>query len=905
MSTQVTSIFNQKMYWREMAKIPTMETTILLDYKRSNIWSDNYDQVCLEINGEEYKRLCELVKESDLKLFITLTSIVTLVLHKHTMNKYIAVGIPTYPIRADKVPSILPVNIGIEEMDSFKTLLVNMRNLICGAYSNNELSFDEIMELFDITKETNRCPMIDVIVGLTNLHGEINIPHHKNDIGFIFHKCDNCVTLSLEYNASLYKKSTIENLKNHFKFALTTVMDNLENTIEKISLLSLNEKAKIFTFNNTQKNFSITVSTIRLFEQQVKANPNAIAVEHRGDTLTYYQLNQESNRLARLLYDLNVEKGQYVAILEERGINFLIAMLAVLKTGAAFVPIDSMYPKDRIDYVLNNSQVSKIITSSLFIQEIDINKSQLTTIICLDNPIDETLNLFIEQNHHITICKKDQYMCMPNDNLDVPISLSDPIYMMYTSGSTGLPKGAINRHDGVLNHIYAELDMINLHGPINFLQSAPTSTDISIWQFLTGILLGGQTTIIDYHDFCSINILLSFLEHRAITIMEVVPSFMNAMIHYLSQLPIEKRRLTNLKCLIVTGEVVSVDMINSWLKLFPDIPVANAYGPTEASDDITQYMIRKPLSDNMMRVPIGKPLANLNIYIFDSKMNLLPMGVPGEIGVSGIGVGNGYWENKTLTDKAFVPNCFAKERGDIIYKTGDIGRWLPDGNIEIIGRKDDQVKIRGYRIELDEIKCRLLEYEGISEVVLIAKENEKGDKYICAYIVANSNTQNTKINQQDIKKWLKDKLPIHMIPQHIIEVDKIPLLLNGKIDKKNLPEPVRNKKLIPPETNVQKKLISIWSSVLAIEEKYIGIDSNFFDLGGTSISTIEVKSRIKQKFSLDISIVDLFRYVSIRELATVMAQEDTPSSIITETILQDSVDTIDETLHLLEAIGDE
>ncbi|MEH1828478.1 MAG: non-ribosomal peptide synthetase [Nostoc sp.] len=611
---------------------------------------------------------------------------------------------------------------------------------------------------------------------------------------------------------------------------------------------------------------STQLSRHKLFEKQVSQTPNNIAVFHEGTQLTYQELNQKANQLAELLRKLGVKRGEFVGIFKDRDINFLIAILAIYKAGGAYVPIDSTYPQNRIQYMLSNSEVRFVLTDySLLniLQSLVEDCSKLSSIVCLDDMITEKAQ-FANQTG-LKIYKKSDFAQLPNDNVEHINDACDPAYMLYTSGSTGLPKGAIVRHDGAINHIYAQFDELELTQEFCFLQSAPSSTDISVWQFLAPLLIGGKTVIVNIETVAIPDKLFEVLKSQKITTVELVPALFGGLLEYTSQLPSHERQLPDLKWMMVVGETVSVSWVNKWLHLYPEIKIVNAYGPTEAADDISQFIVNKPLPENQRTVPIGKPLANLNLYILDEEMQLLPIGVPGEICVSGIGVGDGYWKNEEKTNFSFVPNPFtdAKKRlpgnrRDLIYKTGDLGRWLTDGNIEFLGRIDNQVKIRGFRVELGEIETFLSQHQNVRENVVVVQQEEAGNLQLVAYVVAK---KEPIPSISELRTFLKEKLPDYMLPSDFVMLESIPLSPSGKVDRKALPKtdnirPKLETAYVLPQNDIERAVADIWREILGIQQ--IGIYDNFFELGGNSLLAIQVISRLRKVLQTDVALRSLF-----------------------------------------------
>ena len=445
----------------------------------------------------------------------------------------------------------------------------------------------------------------------------------------------------------------------------------------------------------------------------------------------------------------------------------------------------------------------------------------------------------------------------------VPANPDDLAYVIYTSGTTGLPKGVLIHQQGMINHMYAKIDDFSITWDDIIAQTASASFDISVWQFLAGLLVGASTIIIDKETVLEGKAFLKVLQEEKITILESVPSLMTAFLEMIEGE--EDNELKYLRWMIPTGEALTVPLVRQWYKQYQGIKLMNAYGPTEASDDVTHYVIEEVPSKDQPTIPIGKPLQNLHIYILDNNLTLCPVGVRGEICVAGMGVGKGYWKDEEKTKKSFIPNPFLKDIGEsdyaTIYKTGDIGYFRADGNVECLGRIDLQVKIRGNRIEVEEIENRLLCSDEIKEAVVTVKEGGGDSKYLCAYIVSDR-----EIEIAALKEYLLQELPDYMVPTDFMQIERIPLTPNGKIDRKALPEPgiMPEAHYNPPRNEVEKKLVEIWENLL--EKEPIGIDDDFFMIGGDSIKTIQIVSRMKAA-GYKLEIRDIFQYPSISQLA--------------------------------------
>jgi amino acid adenylation domain-containing protein len=437
----------------------------------------------------------------------------------------------------------------------------------------------------------------------------------------------------------------------------------------------------------------------------------------------------------------------------------------------------------------------------------------------------------------------------------------DVAYIIYTSGTTGKPKGAMIHHAGMLNHLFAKINDLSITAEDVVAETAPPFFDISIWQFLCGLLTGACTYIIDKEKQLEPLKLSEELHKGTVTIFESVPSLITS---FLDGIANKQHQLQHVRWMLATGEPLSISLTEKWYSFFPGIQLVNAYGPTEASDDITHCMVQ-PAHAKQVAIPIGKPVQNMQIYILDNYLNMCPIGVKGEICVAGTGVGKGYWRNDAQTHKVFIPNPHAPQQQgyDVIYKTGDIGYYTADGNIICTGRKDEQVKIRGHRIELGEIEHRLSQHASINEAVVITKGSEH-DKYLVAYYVAGS-----EIASDELKSYLAGKLPEYMVPAWYVRLQRIPVTANGKLNKKALPEPgiTADDNYVPPSNDIQERLVEIWSQLLKVDKGHISVNRSFFELGGHSLKATMLANQIHKYFQIEVPIKEIFRKPDVESLA--------------------------------------
>ncbi|PSB11072.1 non-ribosomal peptide synthetase [Pleurocapsa sp. CCALA 161] len=895
-------------YWEKQlsGSLPKLELpSINRQIKTNNTDSCRGGRESVLLSTQLSQKLKTLSQQQNVTLFMLLLAAFKVLLSRYTDLSDILVGSPIANRSRPELEGIIGIFLNTLVLRSdlsgnprFSELLQQVKQVALKAYAHQDLPFEKLVAQLHPERSISQSPLFQVMFVLYNLpSANLKLPELKVeeiaidngmalfDLTLEIRDRDESLDICFEYNCDRFERDEVQRLLRHYQTILENVVINPDLHLSNIEMLTEVERQELLVeFNNNSRDYPVTKTIDRLFEIQVAKAPFKIAVVDRDTQLTYQELNTKANQIGKLLQSLGLQKGDFVGIWQERSVNFAIAILAVLKAGGVYVPIDSSYPAERIAYILANSE-SKILLRDRFCLEnsasILEHCIQLEHIICLDEC---DLTIKIDADKILEIYTPQNFQGLPTDNLklDLEIAGVEPAYMIYTSGSTGLPKGTIIRHGGAINHIYAQYDALNLTQDLTFLQSAPASSDISVWQFLAPIMIGGKTIIIDTETVCNPDKLWQTIQDHKITLVELVPVVLKSLLNYLSGLPIEKRQLPYLQWLMVTGESVSVTSVNDWLKLYPTIPIVNAYGPSESSDDITQAIIDQPLAVNQSTVSIGKPLANLNLYVLDSNLQLLPIGVPGEICVSGYGVGVGYWRNKEKTQASFIANPFPETakplpgvETDLLYKTGDLGRWLPNGSIEYLGRIDNQVKIRGFRIELGEIETVIAKHSLVEDCVVSDREDETGEKRLVAYYIAQE-----QLNSKQLRNFLKPKLPNYMIPAAWVQLDAFPLTPNGKCDRNALPTPdfeISTTKYIAPRIPLEEILASIWQQVLNLEQ--VGINDNFFELGGHSLLATQVVSKIRQSLAVELPLRCLFEHPTVAELANQLEKIETKTNL--------------------------
>ncbi|GAA6620567.1 amino acid adenylation domain-containing protein [Scytonema sp. NUACC26] len=589
---------------------------------------------------------------------------------------------------------------------------------------------------------------------------------------------------------------------------------------------------------NTQLENSLELCIHQLFEKQVERSPDAIAVTFENQQLTYRQLNQQANQLAYHLRALGVEKEVLVGICVERSLEMVVGLLGILKAGGAYVPIDPAYPKERLAFIMEDTQTPVLLTQTPLVNNLPSCQAK---IVCLDSDWEQ-----IAQN------SQDNPICETTvDNL---------IYVIYTSGSTGKPKGVMIPHRGIHNQLFWRQTTFGLSQVDKVLQTISLSFDPSVWQIFWCLLFGGQLVLPSPGEHRDTAYLVKTIFEQQITVLALVPSLLRVL---LEEEGIEKcKSLRHITC---GGEALPIELVEQFFaRLNLENVLHNCYGPTEASIDTTFWTCQR--GTHGIFAPIGRPISNAEIYVLDENLQPVPVGESGELYIGGVGLARGYFNSPELTEEKFIPNPFNKSK---LYKTGDLVRYLPDGNLEFLGRIDHQVKIRGFRIELGEIEAKLGTHPAVQQTVVIAREDVLGYKQLVAYVVVDPEQNSTqRSTPSELRLFLQDKLPHYTIPASFVFLDAIPLNPNGKVDRHALPAPDKGSdrhNFVEPRNPIERVLAAIWAEVLGLE--VIGIHDNFFELGGHSLLATQVISRMRQALSVEIKVQLLFETPTIADLA--------------------------------------
>jgi amino acid adenylation domain-containing protein len=818
-------------------------------------------------------------------LFMGLLAVWNILMYRYTSSKDIIIGTPIagreHIDLEDQIGfyiNTLALRNEIKGEESFNEFYGRLKENTLKNYNHQMYPFDRLVEELDLARDISRNAVFDVMLVLQNngekrgldpiMNGlkeqdpiaiglnkiiDLGYSTSKFDIEITFQEAGNYLLLQTTFNRDVYEKEMMEGLIVHYKQLLHALLEHPEEKIAQIDYLCQEEKHELLVnFNNTKVDYPTDKTIVELFEEQVVKTPDHIAVAFEEQEWTYSELNEKSNQFAHYLQKhYQIQPDDLVGIKQERSEWMIISILGVLKSGGAYVPIDPKYPQDRIKYIENDTACKVCIEAN-------------------------ELNKFKKDQRKYS--KKKTAASIKADNL---------AYVIYTSGSTGNPKGVLLEHSGVINRLlWMERDL-GINDKDVFLQKTPITFDVSVWEVFLPLISGSKLVIAKPDGHKDPVYLECVIKDHEVSVIHFVPSMLSGMLE-----SIQWNKFKSLRHVVCSGETLTKKLERSF-KEKSMARLYNYYGPTEASVDVTAIdLTRFPTTGN--EVSIGKPVDNTSIYIVNQMNELQPIGILGEILIGGIQVARGYLNKEELTKKKFMVSPF--KEGERVYKTGDLGRWLPDGNIEFIGRKDNQVKIRGYRIELGEIENALLQHDWINDAAVIVKEDANGDMSLVAYIISEK-----ELNSSTIRMELSKRLPEYMLPAHYVQLDQLPLTLNGKINKKALLDSKglalsSGEEYLAPRNKIEEQLVELWEEIL--NKKNIGINDNFFSLGGNSIKIIKMVDTINKTFNKKMTIVLAFRLSNIRALSEYIHTNKKIEPEEPDAYIETSINSMEETLNL-------
>ena len=856
---RINKLSDQKKFWlhKLVEEVPVVD--LPLDFSRPLIKSHGGNKLTFTLDQDRLTRLNQLGDQVGASLYMTVLSVFNVLLAKLSHQECITVGTPVAGRDHPDLESIIGMFVNTLTLRnypkgelSFTQFLQSVREECLACFDNQAYQYEQLVDDLNIERATDRNPLFDIMFVFQNYDNEeLSIPglklstypmepvNAKFDIQLITVEQDGELHFTLEYATDLFQQATAERFIAYFRRIVDEVLQNPTVALRDINVLNAQEKHELlYTFNDTKADYPSDQTVISLFEVQAQAHGEAVALTMEEAQMSYAELLTDVNKVATYLQQQGVKPGDRVGVMYDRSFDMMIAIYGVMKAGAAYLPISPAYPQGRIDYILEDSAPSMVLAPAVYQDRVGTSVASAA--------VEEVRSATSESTF------RDQ---------SAPNGLA---YVIYTSGSTGNPKGVMIKHESLVNRLHWMQSGYPLTTEDRLLQKTPTVFDVSLWELFWWAQQGASLCLLAVEGEKDPEQLCETIHRDQITTIHFVPSMLQAFLDHLEASD-QVNKLSSLRQVFCSGEALGVNQVHRFKALLGDTNetrLINLYGPTEATVDVSYYNCE--LHEGDRNVPIGKPIDNIMLHVLDRYDQLQPIGVVGELCISGVGVGMGYLNNETLSQEKFVPNPHIP--GARMYRTGDLARWLPDGNLEYLGRIDHQVKIRGYRIELGEIEHALQQHEFIREAVVITRDHE-GAKQLVGYYVAD---QQEEISS--LRSALAQRLPDYMIPTFFVHLDRLPLTSNGKLDRKSLPAPEvsQQESYQAPRTPEERLLCDVWSEVLGVGQ--IGIRDNFFAIGGDSIKSIQISSRVR-KLGYSLTIQDLFTSQYIEELAPRMTQE--------------------------------
>jgi len=851
-------------YWSQKLSGELPVLNLPTDKPRPPVQTFKGKTEALWLPGELSNSVYEFCEQQGVTPFTVLLASYYILLHRYTGQDDIIVGSPTagrsineFARTVGYFVNPLPIRMRVNPRQPFLKFLEEVKKTTLDAFENMDYPLTLLVEKLHPRRDPSRTPLFQTMFVLERAHllhdqglsqfalsregarlnlGGLTIESMNLeqgvapfDLTLMAVESGKGFAVSFGYNVDLFEASTIRRMLQHYLNILSQIIENRDEPISKISVISESEFSELTSqLAASTSSDEVPEPVFKQFEQRAAENPEKIALIFEKQSVTYKILNQKANQLAHYLIERGVKTEDRVGICLDRSTEMVVSVLAVMKSGAAYVPIDPGYPQDRIQYMLNDSDLKLILTKKMFTAKLESHKERL----CL---LDELSPL----------------ADYPTDNPSVPVHPDNLAYVIYTSGSTGRPKGTLLQHRGLANTLKATTKRFWSDSETRQLQFASFSFDASVEETFRPLILGGTIALVRAESLLSLNDLTRVINENKITHITLPPSV-------LTVLPPEQ--FPTLKVVVSAGEKCTPEIVKKWKQSVSHF--VNGYGPTEATICTTTYEVEDRF-DNYS-VPIGRPLDNMRIYVLDAQLNPVPRGVPGELYIAGTGLARGYHNRPDMTAERFLPDPFASEQGQRMYRTGDRVRFLPDGNLEFIDRIDEQIKIRGYRVELGEIEVVLESAPQVKDAVVVAKKTGS-DLRLIAYVIPENSAE---FDEAGVRLFLKKRIPDFMIPAIFVTMEKFPLTANGKVDKKALPEPEisgSERKVVRPGTDLERKLAQIWKEILHVDD--VSIHDSFFDMGGHSLSIIQVQGKIREQMDIEIDVVDIFKYPTIHSLA--------------------------------------
>jgi len=808
------------------------------------------------MSKELLQNLKTLGQEQRVSLFMILVAGLASVLHRYTGQTEIILGAPTagrtLP-ELEKMPgcfvNVLSLRIDVAGDPKFQELLARVRETVLGALSNSDIPLTKLVEAIRPTLDPSRNPFFQVAIsveppiptvdsGWSAAQSDTPTGASKLDLYIDVDERTEGIVGPVTYNPDVFEGEMIDRLIQHWRTLLEGAAANPDHAVSKLPLLTpLEQRHTLVDWNRTRADYPRNATIHQLFDEQCERTSEAVALRDANNCLSFRELRERSNQLARFLQKMGAGRRTRVALCVERSLDMVVGLLGILKTGGVYVPVDPSLPIDRMHFEIEDAKATLVVMQQGVLDKFPIRNSK---------------TVILDTDWH-SIAREAV------DDLSMHVDAGDPAYLLYTSGSSGGPKGVEGTHRGAINRFWWMWERYPFQMGEVCCQKTNLGFVDSVWEIFGPLLAGIPSVILPPEVMRDPEELLQSLAAEGVTRIVLVPSLLRALLDHVPQL---HERVPRLKLWSCSGEVLSSELVRRFRQGFPEATLLNIYGASEVAADVTWHEVQE--EDAATPVPIGKPISNTQVYVLDPHRNPVPVGVRGEIYVGGDGLALGYWNRAQLTAERFVENPIAPEESKRLYRTGDLGRWRRDGEIEYLGRVDGEVKLRGMRIDLGEIESVLASHPGIRETA-VERVEEGGDVRLVAYLVRGDGE---KTNGRDLRRHLRSKLPEHMVPASFVQVAELPLLPSGKVNRRALATvqgvSLAEQGTVAPRTEVEKKLAEMWAEVLKVKE--VGVDQNFFELGGHSLLVLQVMARIRREFDVELGVRTMFEEPTIAGL---------------------------------------
>jgi amino acid adenylation domain-containing protein len=860
---------SQLAYWKkQFATLPPV-LELPTDHQRPNVQAYRAfrgSQHTIGLPPQLTRELKLFCQQNGVTLFMTLLTAYQILLHRYTGEEDIVVGSPIAGRQMAETENLIGLFINTLAMrtnlsgnPSFLELLERVKETALGAYANQDLPFEQLVKELQPERTLAHNPLFQVIFvlqseeisalklpGLTATHFRVGNIMADFDLILDVVERDEQLICLFESNADLFESETIERMMGHFQTMLEGIVRNPQQRVSELPLVTDGERRQLLVdWNQTGTDYPANKCVHELFEEQVARTPDAVAIVFEDQQLTYAEVNRQANQVANYLRTLGVGPETLVGVRMERSARLIVALLGIVKAGAAYLPLDLAYPKDRIAFMLSDAQAPVVLTEARLAKDLPESNARVVS-------LDANWNEIAKQS------PENPAKRGTSDNL---------VYVIYTSGSTGVPKGVSVTHKAI-NRLVFNTNYVELSATDRVAQASNSSFDAATFEIWGALLHGARLVGITKDVALSPKQFAAEIRAQKISVMFLTTALFNQIARDVPD------AFGSMRQLMFGGEAVDPHWVREVLKHGPPERLLHVYGPTECTTFASWFLI-KSVPEGANTVPIGRPISNTETYIVDRYFNPTPVGVPGELYLGGDGLAREYLNRPELTSERFVANPFSEDKGARLYKTGDVVRYLPDGNIEFVGRVDHQVKVRGFRIELGEIETALLEHPAISEAV-VSVSDERGDKRLVAYFVP---AKDTVVTPEELREFLKRKLADYMLPSVYVALSALPLSPNGKIDRRALAGTTGVKlefkaNFVAPNDEFELKLAKIWEKVLGVRQ--VGCDDNFFELGGHSLLAVRLFAQIESAFGRNLPLATLFQAPTVRQLARVLREEGWP-----------------------------